>query len=453
MKHATILVVEDEEIISMDILMNLENLHYYPLCTVRTGDEAVVRAREYVPDVVLMDIGIPGTMDGIEAARIIIQELNIPVIFVTSFADDAIIERAKLVNPYGYVVKPFTDRDLKVAIEIALSRKSAEILNKQGKKQEDEPVNPAGGVKKKDEKNRGYASLPDIRTLLLKDFINDIVLLLYTTAEVKEPVFTSFIERSLKNRENLLFAYSVSKAHRNFLDEIQQGKMKVCRINNGEMSLLIETLSDYCERSDVADPIPLRVIIDFSERFDQGDILAAVDLILAIRKKGVLVSGIIALAVGTNDHNLTQALSLSIPKVIVTTSWGTVISCPDHSFPLENLSFLSQDVLDETVKKVLEPVILSLLDKPISGHDILREIQIRYNILIPKARVYTYLYALQKMGYLCMRTKGKSKVYYPTETGKKYIRHKLNEFQSVFHHILADMTDRDAGINGKDKKE
>jgi two-component system, response regulator PdtaR len=449
MEHATVLVVEDEVIVSMDIVKTLEMLHYYPLCAVRTGDEAVVKAREYVPDVVLMDIHIPGTMDGLDAARIIREELDIPVIFVTSFADDAILKRAKLVNPYGYVLKPFREQDLKVAIEIALSRKSAETQAKKG----DMQVILMGRDEKPDEKNGEHAGLPDIRTLLIEDFFSDIVLLLYNNAEVKEQVFTTFIERNLETGGNLLFAYSLSKAHRKFLPEIQQGTIKTCRMKNGDIFPLKKILSDSYELPGSADPLPLRFILDLSERYDHGDILAAVDSILAIRKKGVPVSGIIALFVGTSDDNLVKALSGCIPKVIVATNRGTVISCADHSFPLERLSFLPQPVVDETVKKVLEPVILSLLERPISGYDILHEIQERYNVSIPQSRIYNQLYSLQKKGYLSVSTSGKSKVYYPTEIGKMYIQQKLNEFNSVYHHILAEIINRNASVNHKDKKE
>ncbi len=449
MNPATVLVVEDEVIVSDDIVKILETLHYFPLCAVRTGDEAVLKAREYSPDVVLMDIKIPGKLDGLGAAEIIREELDIPVIFVTSFADDATIEKAKITNPYGYVLKPFTELDLKVAIEIALSRKAAELKDKERDKQ----AIPAEGAEKPDEKTEKYAGFSGIRTLLLDNFFNDIVLLLYNNVEEKELIFTSFIERNLKTGYNMLFAFSLSKAHRKFLLETQQGKIRICRMKIGEISPLKIILSDTLERSDTADSLPLRFIIDFSEQFDNRDILAAVDLILAIRKKGIPVSGIIALAVGTNDDNLRKTLSQSISKVIISTNRGTVISCADHTFPMEHLAFLPQPVVDEIVKKVLEPVILSLLEKPISGYDILQEIQERYNVSIPKARIYTQLYSLEKMGYLSPSTSGKSKLYCPTETGKVYIRQKLNEFNSVFHHILAEIINRDIPITTRDKKE
>ena len=90
-----------------------------------------------------------------------------------------------------------------------------------------------------------------------------------------------------------------------------------------------------------------------------------------------------------------------------------------------------QSTIDDVVKKSLEPVVLSLLNKPISGYDIVHEIHSRYKVLIPQARVYTLLYDLMENGYLEIRVSGKSKLYCPTEKGKKHISQKLNDFSGV----------------------
>ena len=439
MNPVTVLVVEDEAIVRTDLIKTLEALHYDPLCAVSTGDEAVARAREYIPDVVLMDISIPGTLDGIGAAGKIREELEIPVVFVTSFADDSVIDRAKQVNPYGYVLKPFRERDIRVAIEIALSRKAAEDQDVLVK----EALITRGVQEKPADTDPEYAALPDIQSLLLGDFFQDLVLLLYTSAGVKELVFTSVIEKCLKAKGDLVFAYSVSKAHRKFQREIQSGTIRICRMKGGDMTSLQNTLFDYAKQP--AGTTPLRVIIDFSEKSEKSDILDLMDRILKIRKKGIPVSGLIALFVGAGDEGLVSELSQNIPKVVLTTGRGTVISCAGHTFPLEHLSFLPQPVVDKMVKKVLEPVILSFLEQPVTGSEILHGIQERYNVSVPKARIYTHLYALKKMGYLSVRSTRKTKQYYPTEAGKTYIRQKLDEFNSVFHHILVEAIDRDAG--------
>jgi DNA-binding PadR family transcriptional regulator len=206
----------------------------------------------------------------------------------------------------------------------------------------------------------------------------------------------------------------------------------------GDAGPLKKILAEY-QNTPVTDPAPFRFIIDFSVRSDPESILTVVDDILAIRHNRVPVSGIVALAVGPDDDELVKALSLRIPRVIVTTGKGSVISCADHSYTLEHLSYLPQPVVDEMVKKVLEPVILAFLEKPVSGNDILQGIAERYNVSVPKARIYMKLYALEREGYLSVTVSGKSKVYTPTGTGDVYIRQKLREFNSVFHHILSEI--------------
>src|SRR5207302_1412310 len=84
------------------------------------------KAAEECPDLVLMDIQLKGRIDGIEAARIVQTRLNVPVVFITAFADDATIQRAKSTEPYGYIVKPFGKRELQSTIEVALYKYNRE---------------------------------------------------------------------------------------------------------------------------------------------------------------------------------------------------------------------------------------------------------------------------------------------------------------------------------------
>jgi len=120
MKKARILIVEDEAIIAMEIENQLQSLRYEVTSIVDTGEKAIKRAEEDKPDLILMDIRIKGEMDGIEAAEVIRNKFGIPVIFSTAYLDEERIERAKITMPFGYVLKPIQERDLKVTIEMAL---------------------------------------------------------------------------------------------------------------------------------------------------------------------------------------------------------------------------------------------------------------------------------------------------------------------------------------------
>lgn len=126
MTKAKIMIVEDEWITADDIKMSLQNLGYTVTSISSSGDEAIQNAEKDKPDLVLMDIVLQGEMDGIKAANQIRSRFNIPVIYLTAYADEKILERAKITEPSGYIVKPFIDEDLKIAIEIALYKHKAE---------------------------------------------------------------------------------------------------------------------------------------------------------------------------------------------------------------------------------------------------------------------------------------------------------------------------------------
>lgn len=121
-----ILVVDDEKIITMHLEELLPNMGYNVVGTASTGIEAIRKARKLNPDLVLMDIIMPGEMNGIDAAKEIKDELDIPIIFLTAFADDKIVEKAKTSEPFSYIVKPFQGQELKAAIEIAVYKKEME---------------------------------------------------------------------------------------------------------------------------------------------------------------------------------------------------------------------------------------------------------------------------------------------------------------------------------------
>lgn len=130
MKAPTILVVEDESIVAMDMERRLRGLGYTVAGRVLTGEDAVTQDAILKPDVVLMDIHLKGEMDGIEAASIIRKQRDVPVIYITAYSDQATLERAKETQPHGYILKPFQEREIHSVIEMALykHRSEAELL-------------------------------------------------------------------------------------------------------------------------------------------------------------------------------------------------------------------------------------------------------------------------------------------------------------------------------------
>ncbi len=121
-----ILVVEDEIIIAENIQRKLKKMGYAVPVIVSSGEEAIKKARENNPDLVLMDIVIEGNLDGIEAAEQIRSRFGIPIVYLTAFADEKTLERAKITEPFGYLIKPFKERELQITIEIALYKHEME---------------------------------------------------------------------------------------------------------------------------------------------------------------------------------------------------------------------------------------------------------------------------------------------------------------------------------------
>lgn len=131
MTKASILIIEDESIVAMDILLSLKNLGYTIAGHSERGEGAIKKAGELQPDLVLMDIGLKGQMDGIESAKQIRAQFDLPVVFLTAFADPITLERAREAEPYGYLLKPFDEQELVNTIESALSRHSLERNTRQ----------------------------------------------------------------------------------------------------------------------------------------------------------------------------------------------------------------------------------------------------------------------------------------------------------------------------------
>jgi PAS domain S-box-containing protein len=120
METAHILVVEDETLVAKDIQNSLRSLGYSVPAIATSGEDAIRRAAEIYPDLALMDIVLKGAMDGVETAAYLREHLGIPVVYLTAYGNDATLERAKSTEPFGYILKPFDDRELHRTIELAL---------------------------------------------------------------------------------------------------------------------------------------------------------------------------------------------------------------------------------------------------------------------------------------------------------------------------------------------
>jgi class 3 adenylate cyclase len=115
-----VLIAEDESVIAIDIAKTLERLSYKVVGSCRTGSDIIRKTGELKPDIILMDIMLDGNITGIEAAEEITLLYDVPIIYLTAYADAATLEKAKLTEPFGYILKPFDERTLHTSIEMAL---------------------------------------------------------------------------------------------------------------------------------------------------------------------------------------------------------------------------------------------------------------------------------------------------------------------------------------------
>ncbi|MEJ2150086.1 MAG: PAS domain S-box protein [Chloroflexota bacterium] len=130
MKPTRILVVEDENVIALDLQRRLGALGYDVPAVAATGERAMAVAADLEPDLLLMDIKLQGNLDGVETARLIRAQHDVPIIYMTSYTDEETIRRASGTHPYGYLVKPYSDRELRSSVEIALHKHEAEIAQR-----------------------------------------------------------------------------------------------------------------------------------------------------------------------------------------------------------------------------------------------------------------------------------------------------------------------------------
>ncbi len=132
---ARILIVEDEAIVACDIQAQLESFHYQVPAMAGCGEEALRLVDEIGPDLVLMDIKLNGELNGVQVAEILRRRQGIPVVFLTANSEEEMLQRAKLTEPFNYILKPYHEKELRIAIEFALYRAKMEREREQQTRQ------------------------------------------------------------------------------------------------------------------------------------------------------------------------------------------------------------------------------------------------------------------------------------------------------------------------------
>ncbi|MFB0948316.1 MAG: DNA-binding LytR/AlgR family response regulator [Spirosomataceae bacterium] len=214
-----ILLVEDEGIIAADMENMLEKMGYEVLETAMDYEEAVERLEEETPDLILLDVNLGGRKDGIDLAKVINEKYQIPFIFTTSYTDGPTIERAKKVNPIGYLVKPFKQEQLYTTIEMAMFSMAQKTVvakpSEQEKESEGLVIKDALFIKDK----YRYTKLPLGDILWLRAEGNYVEIYLHDRRELIRNSLTQFLEKL--NKPNFFRTHKSYAVNLDFLTRVE----------------------------------------------------------------------------------------------------------------------------------------------------------------------------------------------------------------------------------------
>lgn len=219
MEKLNIFIVEDESIVAKDIQNSLTKLGYNVIGSANNGIDAIERITELQPDLILMDIMIKGNLTGIDVSEKIKESMNIPVIFLTAYADEGTLSRAKITEPYGYILKPFKEIDLHSTIEMAIYKHQKDAALQ---KERDFLYSL---VENKDEKTKDILFVKSNSRLVkvhLKDIFFVEALKDYVIINTQSARYT--IHSTMKDLDKKLGNAEFARVHRSFivrLDKIQ----------------------------------------------------------------------------------------------------------------------------------------------------------------------------------------------------------------------------------------
>ncbi|MBK7268822.1 MAG: response regulator [Flavobacteriales bacterium] len=224
--RARVLIVEDEALVRRDLQRSLEELGYEVEGFTDRGEEAVNMAWELRPDIVLMDIMLKGDLSGIDAAKEIRQTTGVPVIFLTAYSEDSTLNRAKVAEPFGYLVKPFNVHALHSLIEMAVYKggREAEIVREKA-----ELVRAMAPGEKNDYlyvKNRDRATRLAISDIHHVEAMKD-----YAAFHVRDKRYV--VHGSMQSFEELLPARDFMRVHRSYIVRLD----KIQSIENGHITV------------------------------------------------------------------------------------------------------------------------------------------------------------------------------------------------------------------------
>jgi len=278
------------------------------------------------------------------------------------------------------------------------------------------------------------------KLVLVNGFFSDDILFFYGEGMDKYSIFRYGLEKGLTNSELCIYGFYHTTVLPHFKNDIANGTLKLFEMRNN-INDLFRMVEDCCEmvvesRSIMA----LRFLFDFSKVRELDEVLRLKNLINEKRNNSFPISGIYAFNMKSLMVDDIKEISSGIPRVIMLSDEENVISFPMsremHNDNNRSIDVIDHEIVEDVVRKSLEPLILTLLTRPMSGLDIVKEIQNRFDVMLPMARIYSYLYELENEGILTVKKDGNKKIYTPTREGQLLISRKMEDITLIYSHIL-----------------
>lgn len=327
MEKTRIIIVEDERIVADDIKTTLNSFGYAVIAIINNGQQAVEKALELKPDLMLMDIMLKGKMNGIEAASRIKEKIEIPIIYLTAYADNATLEKAKVTEPFGYIVKPFSEKELHSTIEMAIYKhKSEKKIKESEQKYKELYDNAPDGFLSTDDQWRIFESNKKIQDMLGR-----------SPQELKGAFITDFIKADLvETFEKALQKFRKSGYLMNFETElIKKDKSSFHAVINSSISCDEENGFVKIQTS-IKDVSRLKDLEDENTMLSEKIIKLSKKIQLTENEKKVLY-GMVANSL-LNDVELSKLIKIkrstvtSIKNKLLRENYYSTIRMPDFVF-------------------------------------------------------------------------------------------------------------------------
>jgi hypothetical protein len=270
-------------------------------------------------------------------------------------------------------------------------------------------------------------------TVLLSHLLPATSLLLYSNGVNKYHYFIQYIDQGLQQSEHCLYAYYHTRLRSTLQPDILDNNISILELQDSidRLPQIIRRIYEERGREN-----GLRCLFDLSRIDDFQKIVGAKRQIMQMQDAGMPISVLFAFEINSMTGAEVSEIRQGIPNTTITTANETIVSLQSNLTDPPQIDLADRAVVEDVVKKLLEPLILSSLVRPVSGYDILREINEQFHVIVPMARVYSYLYDLERRHLLETRTEGRSKVYVPTPAGEEYIRRRKQDIFAILRYIL-----------------